>query len=78
MSYLHRPTTVSWESLRFQFGTQAESRTARHEFKQAFIGHLARAVAVHPDARVDETASGLRLLPSRVTHIARNKRPALG
>lgn len=76
MSYLRRTTTVPWDLLRLQFGTQGESRAARHKFKKDFLAHLSRVLAVYPAAQVEETVTGLRLLPSR-THVPRGTRASL-
>ncbi len=38
MSYLRRPTAVTWDQLRLQFGTQAQTRAARHAFKNELPG----------------------------------------
>lgn len=76
MSYLRRPTVVSWASLGFQFGGQAVTRAARHKFKKDFLSHLSRVLAVYPEAQVEETAIGLRLRPSR-SSIGRHGRRSL-
>ncbi len=76
MSYLRRPTAVTWDQLRLQFGTQAQTRAARHAFKNDFLGHLTRVLAVYPAAQVEETDTGLRLSPGR-PHVSRNGRRSL-
>ncbi len=75
MSYLRRPTPVTWDQLRLQFGTQAQNRAARYAFKNHFLGHLTRVLAVYPAAQVEETETG-RLSPSR-PHVSRNGRRSL-
>lgn len=79
MSYLRRETTVPWESLMLQFGSQTDgSRSSRHKFKKDFMSHLVRVLAVYYEAAstVEETPAGLRLRPTR-THISRNGRRSL-
>ena len=69
MSYLRRRTTVSWEQLRFQFGSQcADNRFGRAKFKEMFTKHLAYVLLVYPDANVEVTSAGVVLRPSR-THV---------
>ncbi len=75
MSYLRRPTAVTWDQLRLQFGTQAQNWAARYAFKNDFLGHLTRVLAVYPAAQVEETETG-RLSPSR-PHVSRNGRRSL-
>ncbi|MCA1835368.1 MAG: hypothetical protein LC721_03115, partial [Actinobacteria bacterium] len=70
MFYLRRRTTVSWEQLRAQFGSQyADTRSGRFKFKKDFERHLAAVVVVYRDANVEATPTGVILRPSR-THIA--------
>lgn len=53
---------LSWEGLREQFGQEyADPRNFKKEFRQA----LRPALAVYPDARVEEVAGGLILKSSR-------------
>jgi Plasmid encoded RepA protein len=69
MSYLRRKTTVSWEQLRFQFGSQcAENRFGRAKFKDLFTRHLAHVLLVYPDANVEVSTAGVVLRPSK-THV---------
>ena len=58
---LQRPTVVSWTSLHGQFG--AATRLLKH-FKPHFAREIDAALAAYPDARVDLTEDGIRLLPS--------------
>ena len=59
MSYLRRKTTVSWERLRFQLGSQcADNRFGRAKFAELFGRHLAPVLLVYPDANVDVSAAG--------------------
>lgn len=69
MSYLHKPTTVPWESLAFQFGGgYTESRM----FKRQFLRQLAAVRVVYPTAKVEPTPSGLVLRPSP-PHVSRRR-----
>jgi hypothetical protein len=69
MSYLRRRSEVPWSALRFQFGSQiADTRQAKFRFQVEFQRHLAKVLAVYPQANVDFSPHGLVLLPSR-THV---------
>ena len=61
MKTLQHPTEIPWELLALQFGGEY---TRLRAFKAAAIEHLRRVLAVYPQARVEETARGLKLLPS--------------
>jgi hypothetical protein len=75
MSRLPRRTQIPWAALLLQFGSQATTKQARHKFRSDFTDHLARVMAVYPDAKVYVEPEGLILLPSS-THIApRHLRP---
>jgi hypothetical protein len=58
---LARPTLVSWQALHAQFG--AATRELYH-FKPRFRRDLRLATSVYPEAKVELTDSGVRLLPS--------------
>lgn len=68
MSRVHRRSQIPWSSLLLQFGSQAITKQARHKFRSDFAGHLARVMAVYPDAHVTVAPEGLILLPSH-THV---------
>ena len=68
MSRLPRRTQIPWSALLLQFGSQATSKQARHKFRLDFTDHLAKVLAVYPDAKVTVEPEGLILLPSP-THI---------
>lgn len=53
---------VTWKSLKAQFGTGFKEL---YHFKPRFVGSLAMAMAVYPDARVDVADEGVVLKPSR-------------
>jgi hypothetical protein len=65
MSYLRKPTVISWESLQLQFGSDyKELKTFRYNFTK----HLKAVLLAYPQAKVSDEISGLLLKPSR-THI---------
>lgn len=59
---LQRPTVVHWGALHGQFG--GGFKALRH-FRPTFLSNLCLALAVYPDARVDEEEHGVILRPSR-------------
>ena len=61
MSYLRRPTEISWRALAAQFG--AEYGQAR-DFKRAFLRHARAVATVYPAARLTPQRHGLLLQPS--------------
>jgi len=76
-SYLRQPTVIGWESLRFQFGSAATSKSGKYKFRTDFITHLGQVIRLaYQDAKVDEVPQGLRLRPSP-PHVSRGTRPAL-
>jgi len=69
MSYLRRPTTVPWEALKNQFGSNlADTKQGRAQFRRDFSKHLREVVLVYRDADVDAIPAGVLLRPSR-THV---------
>ncbi|MEQ3552619.1 replication protein RepA [Pseudonocardia nematodicida] len=69
MSYLRRPSTVSWETLRAQFGSElADTKQGRGQFRRDFAKHLREVLLVYRDANVETTEVGVTLSPSR-THV---------
>lgn len=52
---------LSWENLHAQFG---QEYSERRDFKREMRKALAAALAVYPDARVEDENGGIRLLPS--------------
>jgi hypothetical protein len=70
MSYLRRPLVIPWGALQTQFG--ADYRLLR-QFKANFLIQLKAVQAVYPEAKVEETAEGLRLKPSP-THVGADRR----
>ncbi|ABS03813.1 replication protein RepA [Kineococcus radiotolerans] len=76
MSYLRKPVVVTWEQLRFQFGTQVSTPRGYRHFRADFSEALRWVLAIYREAKVDEVANGIRLRPSP-PHVGRGKRPAL-
>jgi Plasmid encoded RepA protein len=69
MSYLQRPTTVPWESLRAQFGSDlADTKQGRAQFRRDFERHLREVVLVYREANVETVPTGVLLRPS-LTHV---------
>ena len=69
MSYLRRSSTVSWETLRAQFGSDlADTKQGRNQFKRDFTKNLTEVLIVYREAKVDVTDTGVVLHPSR-THV---------
>jgi len=71
MSYLGKPTSIPWEGLQTQFGSDypTDPQGIRN-FKRAFLRQLKKVSVVYPEAKVSSVLSGLLLKPSR-THIAK-------
>jgi hypothetical protein len=59
---LKAPRLVAWSALKAQHGS---SYRAMHHFKPRFLGTLALAMAVYPEAKVDVGDDGILLCPSR-------------
>jgi Plasmid encoded RepA protein len=69
MSYLRRPTTVPWESLRAQFGSDlADTKQGRAQFRRDFERNLREVVLVYREADVETSPAGVVLRPS-LTHV---------
>jgi hypothetical protein len=69
VSYLKRPTAISWESLAMQFGS---SYSRQRDFKTAFISELKKVVTVYGGVQVEALPTGLLVKPS-LTHIPRKE-----
>ena len=61
MSYLKKPTLVSWEGLQAQFG--ADYARPR-DFRRKAPGQLSNVLRVYPTVRIQQADAGLRLYPS--------------
>lgn len=72
MSYLSRPTTILWHGpggLQEQVGAQfADSKEGRYGFRREFLKQMKNVLSVYPDARIQETKQGLKIMPSP-THV---------
>jgi len=67
---LSKPTTLSWRSLKSQFGA---GFTQTNNFKTKFVPNLRLAMAVYPAAKVDldDSGNGLVLHPSKPPVVAK-------
>ena len=69
MSYLRRSSTISWETLRAQFGSDlADTKQGRNQFKRDFTKHLVEVLVVYREAKVDVTDAGV-VLHRSPTHV---------
>jgi len=73
VSYLKKPTLISWASMALQFGSNY-SRV--RDFKEAFVAELRKVAVVYPQINVEVLDDGLRINPS-VTHIPMTKEQKL-
>jgi hypothetical protein len=64
-SYLTKPSTISWQSLSGQFGSDY---TEPRDFKKNFILALKKVTTVYPGVWIDVTDAGLTIKPS-LTHV---------
>ncbi len=72
LSYLKKPTTIPWELLQRQFGSEyANTRSGRYAFKKDFQEQLQAALQVYSAAKVSADTQGLALRPSPL-HISRS------
>jgi hypothetical protein len=69
VSYLKRPTAISWASLAMQFGS---SYSRQRDFKTAFTSELKKVVTVYGGVQVEALPTGLLVKPS-LTHIPRKE-----
>lgn len=60
-SYLTQASAISWRALAAQFGADY---SRERDFKAAFKDELHKVLTVYPDARIEESSSGLILKPS--------------
>jgi hypothetical protein len=65
VSYLLRPTLITWESLRWSFGAgYADTPQGRSCFRAKAIQAFRRIVLVYPELKVEGQENGLLLRPS--------------
>ncbi|MBB2903147.1 hypothetical protein FHR75_003989 [Kineococcus radiotolerans] len=76
MSYLRKPVVVTWEQLRFPFGTQVSTPHGYRHLRAGFSEALRWMLAIYREAKVDEVANGIRRRRSP-PHVGRHPRPAL-
>lgn len=69
---LNKPSMVSWAQLSGQFG---HSYGEQRMFRRFFSDSLKRVLVVYPEAKLNVTANGILLLPSK-PHVARLTAPA--
>ena len=71
MSYLEKPTEISWAALQGQFGA-GYPRTAQgmRDFRKHFLPALQKVLMVYPEAKAAPTLAGIRLAPGR-PHVPR-------
>ena len=62
MSYLKKKTIIPWGALETQFGSDY-TRTRR--FKDKFLHQLRAVSVVYPEAKIEDSDTGLVLLPSK-------------
>lgn len=72
-SYLNKPTTITWDSLAMQFGSNYKEV---RNFKTAFIEELKKVSIVYSAVDVTHTPEGLTIKPM-LTHIEKKKKPVL-
>ena len=65
VSYLSRPTLISWESLRRSFGAgYADTPQGRSCFRAKAVEAFRRIAVVYPELKIESHEDGLLLLPS--------------
>ena len=65
VSYLSRPTLITWESLRRSFGAgYADTPQGRSCFRVKAIESFRRIVMVYPELKIESHENGLLLRPS--------------
>lgn len=81
MSYLSQATTIPWEALRWQFGSDVGTTPAHmRSFRQKFERALSEVLIIYRDAapNVEATSAGLSIRPSRPHIEPKAARAALG
>jgi hypothetical protein len=69
MSYLRDTTTIPWEVLQLQFGSNyATDAQGVRNFKKAFLRELKKVTLIYREAKLEDLQIGLNLKPSQ-THI---------
>lgn len=68
VSYLSKPTTISWKARHAQFGAEY---SLQRQFKAAFINSLKTFYKIYDKLNVDINERGIYLCPS-LTHVPKN------
>jgi len=61
---LKKPIRVTWQQFHEQFGQEYMGKRAPLEFKKRWMEGVRAALAVYPDAKVEQVTGGLTLYPS--------------
>ncbi len=70
LSYLKKPTTIPWEALHSQFGSDYQEVRF---LKRKIIQSLRKVSSLYPQANFDVIPAGLKLLPSK-PHVSKKPR----
>jgi len=66
MSYLKKPTNITWEGLQGQFGAgYPETARGLRNFRAHFVPALKKVLVVYPGAKASPIEAGIRLAPGR-------------
>jgi len=65
MATLRRPLQLGWTEIYSQFGSGEYSLSNMHRFKKRWIEALKEVLRVYSSARIQESPTGVQLLPSR-------------
>lgn len=70
MSYLKRNSSIPWEVLQLQFGSNyAQTEHGKRDFKRAFLRELRKVTALYQDAKLEVNNGAIILKPGK-PHIA--------
>jgi len=73
MSYLKKPTAITWLQLQAQFGAgYADNENGTKNFRRAFTHQLKKVLEAYPEANIDTARGRLILKPSK-PHVAKLK-----
>ena len=73
MSYLKKPTAITWPQLHAQFGTgYADNENGIKNFRRAFTKQLGEVLRLYPEANIETVRGRLILKPSK-PHVAKLK-----
>jgi hypothetical protein len=75
MSYLKKSTTILWEALQVQFGSDYSSNPqGLRDFRRAFLRELRKVHIIYPEAILSDSQVGLVISPSK-PHISMLHKP---